>query len=96
MFGSNFFGNFGLPDFPYQGADPQGGYLGGNVPNDPLGQNAQPPAATPPAIAAPSPLAGGPLAPGAGQTPQQPNANPESPQAPAAGIGSPFQKIGGA
>jgi hypothetical protein len=31
MFGSNFGANFGLPDFPLQGMDPQGGYLGVNV-----------------------------------------------------------------
>jgi len=102
MFGSNFFGNFGIPEqqpFPYQGADPQGGMLGPNTPGP--GQSAAPggpaaPAApiagqgtppAPPTLGAPSPLAGSPLAPGGGMTPPQ----PEQPgQAPAAGVGSPF------
>lgn len=71
MFGSNFFGQFGIPDFGYQGMDAQGGYLGNN---DPTGQNnAQPPA---PPAAAQSPLAAGPMAPGAAQMPQQSSAKP--------------------
>lgn len=85
MFGSNFDANFGIPDFPYQGADPQGGYLGTNVPGPQQSQFAAPeggqlnvgaPAATPDvapqssAIAAPNPLSAGPLAPG-GASPQQ-------------------------
>ena len=101
MFGSNFFGNFGIPDFGYQNADPQGGYLGTNV--DPS-QNATPgadqPAAGPvgaspqPSIAGSNPLAGGPLAPG-GATAQPAGATPGAAQAPpAAGIGSPFGKPG--
>jgi hypothetical protein len=48
MFGSNFFGNFGIPEmqaFPYQGADPQGGMLASNAPTsvqNPMSQNAAP------------------------------------------------------
>jgi hypothetical protein len=107
MFGSNFFGNFGIPDpsFGYQGADAQGGYLGPNATPDPMAggsQNAAPaPIGSPagglpsapqqPAPAAPSPLAGGPLAPGGAQPQTQPTA-PEAGVAPAAGIGSPFGK----
>jgi hypothetical protein len=80
MFGSNFFGNFGIPDpsFGYKGADAQGGYLGPNDAPDQASQNAAPAGipGTPgvsagipappqqPTPAAPSPLAGGPLAPG--------------------------------
>lgn len=82
-----FFGNFGIPDFGYQNADPQGGYFAPNAAS-PQSQNAAP--ASP--IAAPSPLGGGPLSLGSGQAPQQPNANPEP--APAAGIASPFNKPG--
>jgi hypothetical protein len=105
VFGSNFAANFGIPDFGYQNADPQGGYLGTNAPAEALSQNAAPagqPATSNPvapaptgSIAAPSPLAGGPLSLGGAQTPQQPNANPEPSQAPpAAGLGSPFGKPG--
>lgn len=104
MFGSNFAANFGLPDFGYQGADPQGGYFAPNAPpaaGQNPSQNAAPsggqlnlgtpsPGIAQSPIAAASPLAGGPLAPGGGQPPQQPNANPEA--APAAGVGSPFGK----
>ena len=51
------------------------------------------PDAAPPALGAPSPLGGGPLAPGGGATPTP--AMPESaPAAPAAGLGSPFGKVG--
>ena len=104
MFGSNFTANFGIPDFPYQGADAQGGYLGANAAPTPTGgpsQNVaigQPttnpgaptagPAATP-ALGQPSPLAGGPLSPG-GPPPQTQPTVPEATTAPAAGIGSPF------
>jgi hypothetical protein len=101
MFGSNFMANFGIPDFPYQGTDAQGGYLGANAAPTPMGgqsQNAAPspgaaaapgPAATPP-LGQSSPLAGGPLSPGGGQ-PQTPPSTPEiGGSAPAAGIGSPF------
>jgi hypothetical protein len=73
-----FFGNFGIPDFGYQGADAQGGYLGPNAAPDPMAQASQNAAPAPigspagglpsapqqPTPAAPSPLAGGPLAPG--------------------------------
>jgi hypothetical protein len=87
MFGSNFFGNFGIPDFGYQGADPQGGYFGGNAEQS---QNAAP------SPAASNPLAGGPLALGGAQSSlPSPNASPGPAQAPpAAGIASPFGKPG--
>jgi hypothetical protein len=107
MFGSNFFGNFGIPDpsFGYQGADAQGGYLSTNapVPGQDPSQSAAPaaPIGSPagglpsapqqPTPAAPSPLAGGPLAPGGAQPQTQPT-TPEAGVAPAAGIGSPFGK----
>ena len=104
MFGSNFDANFGLPDFGFQGADPQGGYFGANAPAETqalnLGGEQAPPRAVPgapsggagkPPIAAPSPLASGPLALGGGQPPQQP-APDAAPPPPAAGIGSPFGK----
>jgi hypothetical protein len=100
-----FFGNFGIPDFGYQGADAQGGYLGPNAAPDPMAQASQNAAPAPigspagglpsapqqPTPAAPSPLAGGPLAPGGAQPQTQPTA-PEAGVAPAAGIGSPFGK----
>lgn len=86
MFGSNFMANFGIPDFGYQNADAQGGFLGPNAPAGQLSPNAAPQSS----IAAPNPLGGGPLSPGGGQP--QP---PEPPQAPpAAGLGSPFGKPG--
>jgi hypothetical protein len=107
MFGSNFDTNFGLPAFPFQGIDPQGGALAPNQspaadPSLP-GSPPAPPAAAPslpggggpaqPALGGTtSPLGGGILAPG-GQNPQQlAQQVPEQNQAPAAGIGSPFQK----
>ena len=110
MFGSNFMANFGIPEFPYQGADAQGGMFAANapVPGQPPSQNAAPspgqPASNPgapapspaatPALGQPSPLAGGPLAPGGGQS-QAPPSTPEiGGSAPAAGIGSPFGKAG--
>ena len=107
MFGSNFTANFGIPDFPYQGADAQGGYLAPNAPGQDPSQNAAPaigqpttnPVASTGAVggaappAAPSPLAGGPLAPG-GAPPTQPTAPDGGMMTapPAAGIGSPFGK----
>ncbi len=116
MFGSNFDTNFGLPAFPFQGQDPQGGMLGTNVPTgDPTAPGSdsllpggptapQPaagaapavglPAAPPqPALGAPSPLGGGVLSPGAG-APQPSLGNPTDQTAPAAGVGSPFGKVG--
>lgn len=66
MFGSNFFGNFGLPDFPYQGMDPQGGMLGNNIDTGipASGPTAAPPSAAPAGgiaapQAAPAPVAQG-------------------------------------
>jgi hypothetical protein len=89
MFGSNFTANFGIPEFPFQGTDAQGGLFAPNAPGQDMSQNAAPGPAAPmggitPAIgqptapqsatpAAPSPLAGGPLSPG-GAAPQQPAA----------------------
>ena len=106
MFGSNFDANFGIPAFPLQGMDPQGGMLGTNIPPDPNAgpapQTAPPPAAPPspagPAALGASPLGGGPLAPSVGGAPANPpgatGGPPETPAAapPAAGIGSPFGK----
>jgi len=108
VFGSNFEANFGIPNFGYQGADAQGGYLGPNAPapsgqQQPGSSGAPPPAA---GIAAPqsasqpslgeSPLSPGALAPGGASLLQQPAAPPDAPGAPppAAGIGSPFGKPG--
>src|ERR1700733_381246 len=34
MFGSNFDANFGIPQFPFQGTDPQGGLFGANFSGD--------------------------------------------------------------
>jgi len=102
VFGSNFFANFGIPEFPYQGVDPQGGALAPNAPmpgSDPVSQNAAQPAA--PAAGAPptappqpsSPLAGGPLSPMTSpQQPQAPIQPDQASAAPAAGIGSQFGK----
>lgn len=105
MFGSNFAGNFSLPEPQYQNMDAQGGALAPNVPNAPSGNQLPggptsstqpatpdpglPGAATPTPLA--SPLAGGPLA--AGAVPQ-PGSAPDASQgqAPAAGVGSPFGK----
>ena len=104
MFGSNFDANFGIPAFPFDGMDPQGGMLGTNV-QPPAGQPAPaaPPAAAappsgptpaaPPAPGAPSPLGGGVLAPGGAQQQPAPTDSAQG-QAPAAGIGSPFGKAG--
>ena len=106
MFGSNFNANFGIPDFPMQGMDPQGGMFGANQPvidpaaGAPSQQPGQPPAAGLPAapqqpgIGQPSPMGGGVLSPGAGATPQMPGAPVASTQgtAPAAGLSSPFGK----
>lgn len=85
MFGSNFTANFGIPDFPFQGVDAQGGMFAPNtaMPGQNPSQNAAPaigqpmtnPAASPGAVggaappAAPSPFAGGPLSPGGGVPP---------------------------
>lgn len=82
MFGSNFFANFGLPDFPYQGMDPQGGMLGNNIDlgMSPAGPTAAPGGAAPAGgIAAPQ--AAAPAAPqgnAAGASPL----GPSSPLAP--------------
>ena len=107
MFGSNFTANFGIPDFPYQGADAQGGYLAPNAPGQDPSQNAAPSIGQPTtnpvastgeiggaaAPASPSPLAGGPLAPGGAGVGTAPAPAPEAGgAAPAAGIGSPFGK----
>ena len=92
MFGSNFFGNFGLPDMPQQGMD---GALGAMPQMQALGQPApQASPLAPPAAASPgggmeqSPLGLGAMGPAAGPPPG------ENPTAPAAGISSPFQKPG--
>jgi hypothetical protein len=106
MFGSNFFENFGLPQFPFANIDQQGGMM---APNQPMADPSQagqqtPPQQSPPAaglpaapqmpgIGSPGPLGGSVLSPGAGATPQMPGAAPGGPPqgtAPAAGIGSPF------
>lgn len=122
----DFLQNFGIPSFPFEGVDPQGGLLAPNVPGDPgaAGQmpGSQPPAAQtppqamltgnpggqpaagqPPAPAGPSPL-GSPLtlgnaspASGVASTLGAPSGNPaQSSDAPAAGVGSPFQRTLGA
>lgn len=104
MFG-DFAKNFGL-DFPFQGADPQGGLFGANTGPAiqdstggaaPAGPVAGPPAAQAPAAGAmgsqitnPTPLAG-PLSPGQPQAPQTQNLS-EMQGAPAAGVNSPFGK----
>lgn len=94
MFG-NFLQNFGL-NFPFQGADPQGGMLGPNAPDQQQpGPGADQPIAANPAsqqqsapAAASSPLAS-PLSPQA--APAASSAGPAQPQAaPAAGGGSPL------
>ncbi len=109
MFGSNFSGNFGLPDFPYQGQDPQGGYLGvniepsadpaaagsavGGLPGGPI--TPAPGGSTPGSpVPAPQPSLGSPLAQPSPLAP--PSQSPVHDAAPAAGVGSPFNKIGAA
>ena len=103
MFGSNFFGQFGIPEmpaFPYQGADPQGGMLAPNAPvQSPMSQNdagagpatpiaGQPSPAGPAALGPSSPLSSASLG---RQAAPQPNSAPEvNQQAPAAGIASGF------
>ncbi len=101
MFGSDFFAQFGIPAFPLQGMDPQGGALGTNVPPqiDPSGNHtSSPPAgqppASPPASGAYNPLALGPLSPGGGAAGVSQPTPPEQAPAPAAGIGSQFGKPG--
>ena len=105
MFGSDFFGNFGIPQFPFQGMDPQGGMLAGNIPppgqnTDTTGQqpaNVAPAAGLPaspkmPAVGSAGPLGGAVQPPGAG-APLQSLGGPVDPNqgaAPAAGLGSPF------
>lgn len=106
MFGSSFDQNFGLPAFPYQGIDPQGGALGVNVeptadpaaagsaalPGGPTSSTpgSMPAAPTPATLS--SPLGAGPLSPtGATPTLGAPSDASQG-QAPAAGVGSPFGK----
>lgn len=97
MFGSNFFTNFGIPEF--SGIDAQGGMFGttapqpgqmpgqAELPGGPITPPATQTPASPPGAAA---LSAGPLALGGGQTPPpQPDAGPP---APAAGVSSPFGK----
>ena len=87
MFGSNFFGNFGLPDMPQQGMD-------GALQSPGMPQVAPTPAAIDPLTGsggggmAQSPLGLGAMGPAAAPPPG------ENPTAPAAGISSPFQKPG--
>jgi hypothetical protein len=105
MFGSNFFGNFGIPEmqaFPYQGADPQGGMLASNAPTsvqNPMSQSdapsgsqpiaGQPSPAGPAALGPSSPLSSASLKSGTATGSAQ--AAPQtSQQAPAAGIASGF------
>lgn len=107
MFGSNFDANFGIPQqpqFPFQGADSQGGLFGPNAMPDPNASpdtsGAAPPAApaVPPTGAGPaepvaphptlSPLGGGPLS--TGSQPPAPQSPQTSPATSAAAIGSPF------
>lgn len=103
MFG-NFDQNFGIPAFPYQGQDPQGGFLGTNVApeSDPAAAGAvslpggptspQPSAPAAGMSPAPQPPTVGSPSPLAGG-PLAPQATPPTPEtAPAAGIGSPFGK----
>lgn len=96
MFGSNFFGQFGIPDFGYQNADPQGGLFGPNAPGQPpMSQNdaggatpiaGQPSPAGPAALGQSSPLSSAAMLPGSGAAPAQ----SAEQQAPAAGIASQF------
>jgi hypothetical protein len=107
VFGSNFDEIFGIPAFPFQGADAQGGMLGANIQPPDANPNAGPaplagaPPAAPPSAAGPAalgaanPLGGGPLASAVGTPPNPPGINPQpegSQPPPAAGIGSPFGK----
>jgi hypothetical protein len=97
VFGSNFFANFGIPEFPYQGVDAQGGALATNLPAAGVGTNpsqnaAPPPTAPQPPGSASSPLAPGPLAMGGGMTQQPTSTQQPDATAPAAGVGSQFGK----
>lgn len=63
MFGSNFDQNFGIPAFPLQGMDPQGGMLGANSPQSPVaGQSLAGSPQVGPAAASPLPASGGGMA----------------------------------
>jgi hypothetical protein len=105
MFGSNFFGRFGIPEmpsFPYQGVDPQGGMLAPNAPvQSPMSQNdagsgAATPIAGQPSPAGPAALGpSSPLSPGVPPGAATPGAihtsdNTIEQTAPAAGIASQF------
>jgi hypothetical protein len=103
MFGSDFDRVFGIPAFPLQGADAQGGLFASNIQAPDANPGAGPapmPGAPPPSApaaaspAGPAALGAGPLAPATPQAPGQPAAMPDggsmTPPPPAAGIGSPF------
>jgi hypothetical protein len=107
VFGSNFDQVFGIPAFPLQGADAQGGLFGANIQppgaSDQVGNGpapltgaptAPPSAAGPAALGANNPLGAGPLAPpsGLGQPAPAPDGGMMTPPPPAAGISSPFGK----
>lgn len=99
MFGSNFMANFGIPDFPFQGTDAQGGMFAPNaaIPGQDPSQNAAPGSAAPmggitPAIGQPTapqsatPAAPSPLAGG----PLAPGGQaPQQPAAPDGGMMTP-------
>ena len=105
MFGSNFDQVFGIPAFPLQGADAQGGLFGANIQppgaadqvgNGPAPLTGAPPAppspAGPAALGANNPLGGGPLAPPSLGQPASAPPDGGMMTPPAAGIGSPFGK----
>lgn len=97
MFGSNFDANFGIPAFPFQSADPQGGLFGTNIdpaqtggtdvtgqPSQQITQQAPLAVSSQPSSA--SPLAASPLA----GTSSLNSAPQQTTAAPAAGLGSQF------
>lgn len=108
MFGSNFDANFGIPAFPVQGLDPQGGMFGPTAPDPsgaapmpgiptapPAAAPGAPPAGAQPTLGAtPSPLGAGPLAPGTAAAPPPAPDQGMGQAPPAAGLGSPFGKPG--
>jgi hypothetical protein len=77
MFGSNFDANFGIPAFPLQGVDPQGGLFGVNTPplSDPAAAQSGSPLALPGGPASPTSASGAPATAG----PSQPSLGAPSP-----------------
>ena len=92
MFGSNFDANFSIPQFPFEGTDPNGGLFGANFSPD-LGGSMEAGglgAVAPPAVP-PGPLSGGGSIPGATPVAPHPTLSPLGGGPLAPGAGTPNQ-----